>query len=76
MAGGGEVELATGSVDRRHTIIQRLMNALIVMPAEAEPHASVVKHCVAALALDAQRDRPSNAIARRFTEIIQLEMLL
>lgn len=74
-AAAGEVWLMMGSVDRRHTIIQRLMNALIVVPADAEPHASIIRHCVEAMAIDARRTPGDDAIRRRFTEIIQLEML-
>ena len=74
-SGEGRVELFAGYVERRHTVIQRLLNAVVVVPADATPHASIIRHCVEAMVIELGRGERSEQIMRRFSEIVQLEML-
>jgi AraC-like DNA-binding protein len=74
--GSTTCELIGGSLDRRHTALpDHTVHPLMLLPADAQPYAEIVRHSIEVMALDLQRPRCNDAIGRRCAEIIGLAML-
>ena len=74
-AGALPVEIFTGSIDRSVAVLQRLPWGSIVIPARAEPYASLIAKAVEMLECLDEGSSSERGVARRLAEIIMLQIV-
>lgn len=74
-AGADGFALFVGSISRRAAVLQGLTDDLIIVPPQAEPTASVLRHIGAILMIELERQDGDDMIRRRCAEIIQGELI-
>jgi AraC-like DNA-binding protein len=67
--------LFVGSISRRAAVLQGLTDDLIIVPPDAEPTASILRHIGAVLMIELERQDGDDMIRRRCAEIIQGELI-
>ncbi len=67
--------LFVGSISRRAAVLQGLTHDIIVVPPDAEPTASVLRHILSILQIELERTDEDEMIRRRCAEIIQGELI-
>lgn len=67
----GGFTLFSGSISRRAAVLQGLDDDVIIVPQDAEPTASILRHAIAILMVELERQDQDDMIRRRCAEIIQ-----
>lgn len=71
-----EVALFVSSIPRRMSVLQRMEDGLIVVPPDAEPFASIIRHTVNVHVSEVEgRVDDDDAIVRRCAEIVLIEFI-
>lgn len=74
-AQAGNFSLFMGSISRRAALLQGLTDDVIIVPPEAKPTATVLRHLVAILLIELERPDRDDMISRRCAELIQGELI-
>jgi len=67
--------LFTSSIDRSAAVLQRLPHGTIIVPAEAQPYADMIRGCVDLIALDKGSSGNDSEVSRRLAEVIMLQLV-
>jgi AraC-like DNA-binding protein len=69
------VRLVLSSIDRSAAVLQRLPHGAIVIPADADPYAGIIKGCVELAELDRSGSQGDEGVRRRLAEVIMLQII-
>ena len=72
---GGSFSLFVGSMSRRAAVLQGLTDDVIIVPPDAEPTASILRHILAIMLIELGRQDEDDMIRRRCAEIVQGELI-
>ena len=69
------LELIMSSIDRSAAVLQRLPHGAVIIPADADPFATMIRGCVELIELDQATAGPDSGVSRRLAEVIMLQLV-